>query len=164
MNRDNIPAGQEGYYGPVTYTYDILVVADKQKLLKQSREEREIYGFTLNVSNQEAANIEKFYTDLIQKEGIPWKKDETDTKYSKYKFDADSKYQRYEFVGGDNCATIMVEALESSINDKMTLAMKYSVSPAMLLRSLEAIYYNDKINPIYKNGLVTGFTHYNMTK
>ncbi len=58
----------------------------------------------------------------------------------------------------------MVDALKSSINDKMTLAMKASVTPAMLLRSLEAIHYNDKGNPFYKNGLVTEFTHYSMTK
>lgn len=143
-----------------TYGDGVLIVADRDKLLAVSRKEREIYGFTLNLSNEEATRIEKSYTDLIKSQGYVWE-DDVEWK-TKYKFNNDSQYQGYEFVGGDNCTTVIIDTLNDSIDDRMPPVMKISISPAMLLRSLEAIYYKDKVNPFYTNGLVTEYSHYSM--
>lgn len=102
------------------------------------------------MTNDEAYEIQKFYSELIDNYGMI--SDDGDEWNIKYKFDKNSKYSRYEILRGDNCATIIVEGLEP-IKGKMTLMMKISFSPAMLLRALETIYVNDMINPFYKNDL-----------
>lgn len=153
------PASVEGPGG--IYGDGVLVVADKEKWLSAATKERDVYGYTLNLTKEEAEDLEKYYTDRIENEGVLWKEEkEKDKEYQMYKFESCSQYQKYEFVGGDNCATIIVESLESSVNDKITSFMKDSISPAMILRSLQAVYNIDKINPFYKNGFVTEQTVY----
>ncbi len=104
------------------------------------------YGFVLNVTEDEAIAIEQFYLNEINNyalDGKSWKEN-PENKAVMYKFDEGSKYQKYEFTEV-NCATIVRDALESSVGDRMTQNMKDAISPY----ELQGAFYQTQ-NPFFR--------------
>lgn len=135
----------------------VLVVGKKEDIIEEATEDREVYIYELETKKGDGEKIEKFYNKLIKDYGVPWIGKNDSGKNKKYKFTKKSKYSGYEFVGGDNCSTMVIEALKAGIGEKLYKPLKYAVSPAMIMRALELAIANDKINPIHKSKIIKNY-------
>lgn len=99
---------------PVTrFTSDgVLIVADKDLYIdKQSKYVNYIVSYSFNATPSEADNLKSnFYKDTYE-----WPTGEFGMKY---KYFVDSEYEQYELFLGDNCSTVLIDALQATFDDK----------------------------------------------
>jgi len=126
---DSAVWGIGGIYGE-----GVLKVLDKMTHIEKEKKKvdgKDIWGYVLKVSPEEAKKIEEYFINQIKDNGSIWYRD-TETGAIYYKFDKGSKYYEYKFIGGPNCSTFVVDALEYGLGNRLNITTKYAISPGML--------------------------------
>lgn len=126
----NAVYGIGGVYGD-----GVLKKGTKDYILDEVLKERGIYIFEIALSDFEIYQIENFYENLIKYYGFKWEGHGTKDKKEYFKFKK-IKYDVYEFLNGDNCATIIVDAVRYCGNKNFFNMIKNCFTPSKFLNVL----------------------------